>query len=47
MIDGGGQYVDHDVKEVLANFVADAAHRRISVSIVGIDMTHAQAGGGH
>ena len=47
VIDGGGQYVDHDVKEVLANFVADAAHRRISVSIVGIDMTHAQAGGGH
>lgn len=47
VIDGGGQYVDHDVKEVLANFVADAAHRRIAVSIVGIDMTHAQAGGGH
>ena len=47
VIDGGGQYVDHDVKEVLANFVADAAHRRITVSIVGIDMTHAQAGGGH
>lgn len=47
VIDGGGQYVDHDVKEVLANFVADAAHRRITVSIIGIDMTHAQAGGGH
>lgn len=47
VIDGGGQYVDHDVKEVLAAFVADAAHRRINVSIVGIDMTHAQADGGH
>jgi MFS superfamily sulfate permease-like transporter len=47
VIDGDGQYVDHDVKEVLANFAADAAHRRISVRIVGIDMTHAQAGGGH
>lgn len=47
VIDGTGEYVDHDVKEVLANFAADAAHRQISVRIVGIDMTHAQAGGGH
>lgn len=47
VIDGAGQYIDHDVKEVLANFVADAAHRRIAVTIVGIDMTHAHAGGGH
>lgn len=47
VIDGGGQYVDHDVKEVLAAFVADAAHRRITVSIVGIDMTHASVSSGH
>lgn len=47
VIDGTGEYVDHDVKEVLANFAADAVHRQISVRIVGIDMTHAQAGGGH
>lgn len=47
VIDGAGQYIDHDVKEVLANFVADAAHRKIAVTIVGIDMTHAHAGGGH
>ena len=45
--DGAGQYVDHDVKEVLAPFMADAVHRRISVTIVGIDMSPAQAGGGH
>lgn len=47
VIDGAGQYIDHDVKEVLATFVADAAHRKIAVTIVGIDMTHAHAGGGH
>jgi len=47
VIDGSGEYIDHDVKEVLATFAADAAHRRIKVTLVGIDMTHAQAGGGH
>lgn len=47
VIDGSGEYIDHDVKEVLATFVADAAHRKIKVTLVGIDMTHAHAGGGH
>lgn len=47
VIDGTGEYIDHDVKEVLATFAQDAAHRRIRVQIVGIDMTHAHAGGGH
>ena len=47
VIDGTGEYIDHDVKEVLATFVEDARHRQIKVTFVGIDMTHAQAGGGH
>ena len=47
VIDGTGEYIDHDVKEVLATFAADAKHRKIKVTLVGIDMTHAQAGGGH
>ena len=47
VIDGTGEYIDHDVKEVLATFVQDAKHRNISVTLVGIDMSHAQAGGGH
>ncbi|MBL8137217.1 MAG: SulP family inorganic anion transporter [Acidobacteria bacterium] len=47
VIDGTGEYIDHDVKEVLATFAADAVHRKIRVTLVGIDMTHAQAGGGH
>ncbi len=47
VIDGTGEYIDHDVKEVLATFAADASHRQIKVTFVGIDMTHAQAGGGH
>ena len=28
-------------------FVEDARHRNIKVTLVGIDLTHAQAGGGH
>ena len=47
VIDGTGEYIDHDVKEVLATFVEDAAHRNIKVTLVGIDLAHAQAGGGH
>ena len=47
VIDGTGEYIDHDVKEVLATFVQDARHRNISVTLVGIDMSHAHAGGGH
>lgn len=47
VIDGSGEYIDHDVKEVLATFAQEAEHRRIRVRIVGIDMTHAHAGGGH
>jgi MFS superfamily sulfate permease-like transporter len=47
VIDGNGEYIDHDVKEVLASFIEDARHRNIKVTVVGIDLTHAQAGGGH
>jgi MFS superfamily sulfate permease-like transporter len=47
VIDGSGEYIDHDVKEVIATFVQDAAHRKIKVTVVGIDLAHAQPGGGH
>jgi MFS superfamily sulfate permease-like transporter len=47
IIDGSGEYIDHDVKEVLATFMADAKHRNINVTVVGIDLTQAQPGGGH
>ncbi len=47
IIDGSGEYIDHDVKEVLATFVADARHRNIKVSLVGIDLGFATVGGGH
>lgn len=47
VIDGTGEYIDHDVKEALATFVEDAKHRKIRVTLVGIDMSHAHAGGGH
>jgi len=47
VIDGTGEYIDHDVKEVIATFVEDARHRQIEVTLVGIDLTHAAPGGGH
>ncbi|MGE3508375.1 MAG: SulP family inorganic anion transporter [Vicinamibacterales bacterium] len=47
VIDGTGEYIDHDVKEVLATFVEDARHRNVKVSLVGIDLGLAKAGGGH
>jgi MFS superfamily sulfate permease-like transporter len=47
VIDGTGEYIDHDVKEVLATFMADARHRNISVTVVGIDLSQAQVGGAH
>jgi MFS superfamily sulfate permease-like transporter len=47
VIDGAGEYIDHDVKEVLATFIEDARHRNIRVTLVGIDLSHAQTGGGH
>jgi MFS superfamily sulfate permease-like transporter len=47
VIDGTGEYIDHDIKEVLARFVEDAKHRNVSVTLTGIDLTHATAGGGH
>lgn len=46
-INGTDEYIDHDVKEVLARFRADAAHRNIHVTIRGIDMAHAEGTGGH
>lgn len=47
VIDGTDEYIDHDVKEVLATFIEDAKHRRILVTTVGIDLSTTQAGGGH
>lgn len=46
-INGTDEYIDHDVKEVLARFKADAAHRNVTVTIRGIDMAHAEGTGGH
>ncbi|MEQ1694085.1 MAG: SulP family inorganic anion transporter, partial [Gemmatimonas sp.] len=47
VIDGHNEYVDHDVKEVLATFIEDAHHRNITVTVVGIDLTNVKGGGGH
>lgn len=47
VIDGTDEYIDHDVKEALATFAEDGKHRNISVTIVGIDMAHAEGTGGH
>ncbi len=47
VLDATGEYVDHDTKEVLAGFVADAPSRGISVSLRGLDLSAAAPGGGH
>lgn len=47
VIDGTGEYMDQDVKESLALFTEDAAHRRIQVELIGIDLRGTSAGGGH
>lgn len=47
VIDGSGEFVDHDVKEVLAEFVAGANDRDVTVQLRGIDLTGATPGGGH
>jgi MFS superfamily sulfate permease-like transporter len=47
LVDGTGEYIDHDVKEVLAAFLADAPRRSILVTVTGIDLSMAAPGGGH
>ena len=47
IIDGTGEYVDHDVKEVIATFIADAPRREILVTLRGLDLSMAAPGGGH
>jgi MFS superfamily sulfate permease-like transporter len=47
IIDGTGEYIDHDVKEVIASFIADAPRRNILVTVSGIDLSMASVGGGH
>lgn len=47
VIDGSDESIDHDVKELLATFLEDAHRRNIDVTIRGIDLTNAKAGGGH
>jgi len=47
VIDGTGEYIDHDVKEVLATCLADATRRSILATVNGIDLSMASVGGGH
>lgn len=47
VIDASGEFVDHDMKEVLAEFVANANQRDVQVQLRGIDLTGAKPGGGH
>lgn len=47
LVDATGEFVDHDVKEVLAIFAQDAPSRGISVILRGVDLSTAQPGTGH
>jgi MFS superfamily sulfate permease-like transporter len=46
-IDGTGEYIDHDVKEMIASFLDEAPRREIVAHVQGIDLSMAAAGGGH
>lgn len=43
--DAHGEPVDQDVREAIAGFVEDAPNRRITASVVGVDLTGASAAG--
>jgi MFS superfamily sulfate permease-like transporter len=47
VIDATGEYIDHDVKEMIAGFMADAPTRNIYVELRGLDMAGVSGGGGH
>lgn len=47
VIDGTERFVDQDIKETLAAFLADAESRKIDVSLVGFDLSGASTGSGH
>ncbi len=47
IFDASGEPIDQDVREAIAGFVEDALHRDIQVSLVGVDLAGATAGGGH
>lgn len=47
VLDATGEFVDHDMKEVLAGYLVDAPSRGIKVTMRGIDLAGAGAGGGH
>jgi MFS superfamily sulfate permease-like transporter len=38
LVDASGEFIDHDVKEVLAEFVNDAPERGVNVRLRGIDL---------
>lgn len=46
-IDATGEYIDHDVREVLAIFVAEAPRRNILVTVTGVDLSTVAPGDGH
>lgn len=47
VVDADGEFTDHDVKEVLAEFKAGAEGRGITMELRGIDLAGARPGGGH
>lgn len=47
IIDGTGEYIDHDIKEVIAAFLTEAPRRSILVTVTGIDLSMAGSVSGH
>lgn len=47
IVDATGEFVDHDMKEVLVDFVNEAPGRGVLVSVRGLDLAGTTPGGGH
>ncbi len=45
VFDATGEYVDHDVKELVAGFKVDAARRGVELETIGLDLRGVGAGG--
>lgn len=47
VVEATGEYIDHDVKEALASFLADAESRGFVARVEGVDLAGIEVGGGH
>jgi MFS superfamily sulfate permease-like transporter len=47
ILDATGEYMDHDMKELVAAFQVEAARRKIDFAVKGLDLSGVSGGGAH